>query len=300
MTKNINIFLLSLLFSVGCGAKWDRPVDKEAEADRYGLEHGFCPKTNYGHTAIIVDTTEKFNEFQFALLENQILADSNMADIMPYDRISIFDLTGRKLTATQTKPIFSKCRPRMGSKESKFLDDHPTFWNPEGPMKQKYSFFLDFETSPDHEGIGLKQVREHFSNLEELTGEYSMIMEMIKEISRAPVLNFKDEDKWQSRKIIIFSDLLQNSDTLTIYNSCYRKGKCITWDSVKDKPSVKQLMPEFKDNNKPEVLVYYLQCKHNRNLNNGTLNFWKGYFADAGLNVEFKTETACVTEKDKE
>ena len=99
--------------------------------------------------------------------------------------------------------------------------------------------------------------------------------------------------------LIIFSDLLQNSDTLTIYNSC-KRGKCITWDSVKDKPSVKQLMPSFKDEYKPEVFVYYLHCKYNRKLDNGTVEFWKGYFEDAGMKFNYDTETACVTKKDKE
>ena len=299
MTKKIALLVILLSFGFELNAKWTRPIDEEANADKYGFEHDFCPKTNYGHTAIIVDTTEKFNEYQYALLQNQILNNGSMADIMPYDRISIYDLTGRNVTATQTKPIFSKCRPRSGENLSKFEDDHPSFWHPANPMKQQYAFFLNFPTSPDHNGIGLAQAREHFSDLEELSGQYSMIMEMIKEISRAPVLNFTDDDKWQNRKIIIFSDLLQNSDTLTIYNSC-KRGKCITWDSVKDKPSVKQLMPSFKDENKPEVFVYYLHCKYNRKLENGTIEFWKGYFEDAGMKFNYDTETACVTENNKE
>ena len=299
MTKKIALLVILLSFGFELNAKWTRPIDEEANADKYGFEHDYCPKTNYGHTAIIVDTTEKFNEFQYALLQNQILNNGSMADIMPYDRVSIFDLTGRNVTATQTKPIFSKCRPRMGDESSKFEDDHGTFRYPARKMQQQYAFFLNFPTSPDHNGIGLAQAREHFSDLEELSGQYSMIMEMIKEISRAPVLNFTDDDKWQSRKIIIFSDLLQNSDTLTIYNSC-KRGKCITWDSVKDKPSVKQLMPSFKDENKPEVFVYYLHCKYNRKLDNGTVDFWKGYFEDAGMKFNYDTETACVTKKDKE
>ena len=298
MTKKIALLIFLLSFGFELNADWTRPVDKEANEDKYGFDHDFCPKTNYGHTAIIVDTTEKFNEYQYTLLQNQILNNGSMADIMPYDRISIYDLTGRNVTATQTKPIFSKCRPRSGENLSKFEDDHPSFWHPANPMKQQYAFFLNFPPG-DHPGIGLEQAREHFSDLEELSGQYSMIMEMIKEISRAPVLNFTDDDKWQSRKIIIFSDLLQNSDTLTIYNSC-KRGKCITWDSVKDKPSVKQLMPSFKDNNKPEVFVYYLHCKYNRKLDNGTIEFWKGYFEDAGMKFNYDTETACVTEKNKE
>ena len=56
-------------------------------------------------------------------------------------------------------------------------------------------------------------------------------------------------------------------------------------------------MPAFKSDNKPEVLVYYLQCKYNKNLNNGMRDFWTGYFTDAGMKVTFYTETACLESK---
>ena len=56
-------------------------------------------------------------------------------------------------------------------------------------------------------------------------------------------------------------------------------------------------MPAFNSDNKPEVLVYYLQCKYNKNLNNGMRDFWTGYFTDAGMKVTFDTETACLESK---
>ena len=73
MTKKIALLIILLSFGFELNADWIRPVDKEANEDKYGFNHDFCPKTNYGHTAIIVDTTEKFNENQYALLQNQIL-----------------------------------------------------------------------------------------------------------------------------------------------------------------------------------------------------------------------------------
>ena len=57
MTKKIALLVILLLFGFELNAKWTRPVDEEANADKYGFEHDFCPKTTYGHTAIIVDTT---------------------------------------------------------------------------------------------------------------------------------------------------------------------------------------------------------------------------------------------------
>ena len=68
MTKKIALLVILLSFGFELNAKWTRPIDEEANADKYGFEHDFCPKTNYGHTAIIVDTTEKFNEYQILFL----------------------------------------------------------------------------------------------------------------------------------------------------------------------------------------------------------------------------------------
>jgi len=110
------------------------------------------------------------------------------------------------------------------------------------------------------------------------------------------VTKITDGSGYDNRKLIIFSDLIQNSENLSIFNSC-KKGKCITWDSVKDAPKIKALMPAFSSDNKPEVLVYYLQCKYNKNLNNGMRDFWTGYFTDAGMKVTFDTETACLEPK---
>ena len=284
MIKNIALF--TLLFSFGTILHAERVADSEADEDKFGNKHDWCAEVNYGHSMIIVDTTEKFNENQFELLQNQILNNESIAKLPPYDRISILDLTGRNVTATQTKPIFSKCRPRNGQKSSQHNLDHPSFWAPKEKMQQKSNFF----------NAGLAEARSHFSELDDLSGDYSMIMELIKEISRVDELKFTDGSGYQNRKLIIFSDLIQNSMNLSIWTSC-KKGKCITWDSVKDKPKIKQLMPSFDDGNKPEVFIYYLQCMYNRNLDNGMIEFWDGYFKDAGLEWDYDTETACLDPK---
>lgn len=281
-----NIFLVTLLFSFGIELHAERPASDQADEDKFGNKHDWCAEVNYDHTLIIVDTTEKFNENQYELLQNQILNNSSIAKLPPYDRISILDLTGRNITATQTKPVFSKCRPRSGEKSSQYKLDQPSFWNPKEKMQQAYNFFNQ----------DLAKARTHFDELGELSGEFSMIMELIKEISRVDGLNFTDGSGYKNRKLIIFSDLIQNSENLSIFTSC-KKGKCITWDSIKDTPKIKALMPAFNSDNKPEVLVYYLQCKYNKNLNNGMRDFWTGYFTDAGMKVTFDTETACLESK---
>ena len=103
-----NILLVTLLFSFGIELYAERPASDQADEDKFGNKHDWCAEVNYDHTLIIVDTTEKFNENQYELLQNQILNNSSIAKLPPYDRISILDLTGRNITATQTKPVFSK------------------------------------------------------------------------------------------------------------------------------------------------------------------------------------------------
>ena len=101
-----NTLLLTLLFLFGIELYAERPASDQADEDKFGNKHDWCAEVNYDHTLIIVDTTEKFNENQYELLQNQILNNSSIAKLPPYDRISILDLTGRNITATQTKPIF--------------------------------------------------------------------------------------------------------------------------------------------------------------------------------------------------
>ena len=101
-----NTLLLTLLFLFGIELYAERPASDQADEDKFGNKHDWCAEVNYDHTIIIVDTTEKFNENQYELLQNQILNNSSIAKLPPYDRISILDLTGRNITAIKTKPIF--------------------------------------------------------------------------------------------------------------------------------------------------------------------------------------------------
>mgnify|MGYP005672004893 FL=1 len=106
MIKRILFFILFMPLSVDIVA--DRDSDHEADTDRFGTKYGWCaPSKKYGHHAIIVDTTEGFSEAQYSLLQNQILNDASMTDIPPYDKITIINITGKDVQATETEPILS-------------------------------------------------------------------------------------------------------------------------------------------------------------------------------------------------
>ena len=282
--KKILFFILFVCLSAEIVA--DRDSDHEADADRFGTKYGWCPPNEkYGHHAIIVDTTEGFSEAQYSLLQNQILNDSSMTDIPPYDKITIINITGKDVQATENKPLFSKCRPRSGQEKSKYELDHPSFFGmPAAQMRQMMAFFND----------GLEKARTQFSGLEDSTGNYSQIMEQIKELSRIKEMDFTEQ--YDYRKIIIFSDLMQYSKNINLISSCRDRNKCITWDDFKNNTNnrlkVKNMLPKF-GNNPPEIYVYYLQCKHDKDLNIGLLEFWDGYFTDAGIDWDYDTETSC-------
>ena len=79
MIKNIS--LVTLLFSFGIELYAERPASDQADEDKFGNKHDWCAEVNYDHTLIIVDTTEKFNENQYELLQNQILNNSSIAKL---------------------------------------------------------------------------------------------------------------------------------------------------------------------------------------------------------------------------
>ena len=280
------ILFFTLFVSLSTEIVADRESDHEADTDRFGTEYGWCPPNDkYGHHAIIVDTTEGFSKAQYSLLQNQILNDSSMTDIPPYDKITIINITGKDVQATENKPLFSKCRPRSGQEKSKYELDHPSFFGmPASQMRQMMAFFND----------GLEKARTQFSGLEGSTGNYSQIMEQIKELSRIKEIDFSDD--YDYRKIIIFSDLMQYSKNINLISSCRDRNKCITWDDFKNNTNnrlkVRNILPKF-GNNPPEIYVYYLQCKHDKDLNIGLLEFWDGYFTDAGIDWDYDTETSC-------
>tara|TARA_B100001057_G_scaffold474644_1_gene540433 strand:- start:1591 stop:2421 length:831 start_codon:yes stop_codon:yes gene_type:complete len=271
------ILVLIILMQTSSVVVADREKDYEADHDKYGAKYGWCPQEQkYGHHAIIVDTTEGFSEAQYSLLQNQILNDSSMEEIPSYDKITIINVSGKDIQATETVPLFSKCRPRI--KSAGFFD------LPETTLKQMTGFF----------NKDLSDARKSFEGLEDSTGDFSQIMEQIKELSRIKEIDFSNE--YEYRKLIIFSDLMQFSKNVNLISSCRDRKKCITWDNFKNDPSnrmkVRNMMPRFGEN-PPEVFVYYLQCKHDKNLNIGLLEFWDGYFTDAGIDWDYDTETSC-------
>ena len=129
--------------------------------------------------------------------------------------------------------------------------------------------------------------------VEKKMGEYTQLIEQLKELSRLP--NLKFDDSYKYRELIIVSDLVQYSKRLNLYPSCRNNKKCITWDEFKNKQEnklwIKGIMPKFGKNN-PTVKIIYLNSKIDPMLNIGLLEFWDDYFSDLGIDFDYESETS--------
>ena len=286
MIKFLYLLIISLSFNLY--AEVERLEDKHADEDIYG---SMCPEKKYGHTAVIIDTTGPMTDAQFTYMMDLVFDQSIIESIAPYDRISLLNMTGIDVQASETDYIFSKCRPRNGNKKSIHKLDRPTFFGaPASVLKKNTSMFskrlgdsLDSLRYEDIDG----------TKAEKRMGEYTQLLEQLKEISRLPKYNF--DDSYDQRDLIIVSDLVQYSKRLNLYSSCRKNKKCITWDEFKNKSGnnlwIRGIMPKFGKNN-PKVKIIYLNSKIDPMLEIGLLEFWDSYFSEMGIAFDYEFETS--------
>ena len=269
------------------GSEVKRIPDLTADKNKWGDgDLGWCPpQSKYGHYFVLVDSTEGYEEEQFALLINQMLAKQNLEIIGPYDKLSIIKIAGQDEQAVELDPIFAQCKPRSGTNSSMYsIDRYVDRSSNKRAMEQTYNNYLTQVT----------EAGSQFSDLGETTGTFSQIFEQIKELGRKKTLDFGSN--YAYRKIIIFSDLMQHSKTTSLIKDCTGKKKCPSYEEYKktfaNEKDWENLMPKFGIN-KPDVFVYYLQCRHDQDLNIGLLEIWEQYFEENGMNMSYDVESSC-------
>jgi|TARA_B110000091_G_scaffold176678_1_gene191630 hypothetical protein len=282
------LFLLIALFSFEGFADSERHESKEADEDLYG---SMCPEEKYGHTSVIVDTTGPLTDAQFTYMVNMVFDESIIESMAPYDRLSILNMTGIDAQASETDYLFSKCRPRNGNKASKHSLDAATFFGAPKAKLQKQTRAFNKRLNSELENLRYQEIDG--VKVKKKVGEFTQILEQLKELSRLPNLMF--DDAYQDRTLIIVSDLIQYSDKLNLYPSCVKKKQCITWNEFKNKKEnklwIRGIMPKFGDDI-PEVKVIYLNSEHDPKLNVGLLEFWNDYFTDLGINFDYEIESS--------
>ena len=286
MIKFLYLLIISLSFNLY--AEIERDEDRHADEDIYG---SMCPKEKYGHRAIIIDTTGPLTDAQFTYMMNMVFDNSEIDGIPPYDRISLLNMAGLDFQASETSYIFSKCRPRNGNKESIHKLDRPTFFGVPTSVLRKNTGMFQARLKDSLDSLRYHEVDGN--KVEKKMGEYTQLIEQLKELSRLP--NLKFDDSYKYRELIIVSDLVQYSKRLNLYPSCRNNKKCITWDEFKNKQEnklwIKGIMPKFGKNS-PTVKIIYLNSKIDPMLNIGLLEFWDDYFSDLGIDFDYEFETS--------
>ena len=126
------------------------------------------------------------------------------------------NIAGQDEQATELKPIFSDCIQEDLVK----LEPFTLLMNGLIQIKLKQIWKKLINDSEKK----LMVLEVSLQILSSTTGQFSQIMEQLKEISRNPQLDFGDD--YAYRKIIIFSDLMQHSKQLSLISKCRDKKKC--------------------------------------------------------------------------
>lgn len=282
------IFLSITLFVSFLSFAEERPFISTEELNIFG---DLCPKddyvdglpTKFNHTVVLVDTTSGFGPEQFTIMDRLIFDEKQVLKYMPYDRLSILHFDGVEVQAAENKYIFTQCRPRNGKKNSPHkLDKSKNLFDPVKKLQANWNIYL----------AKLKKAKDQLRTPTQ--GNFTQLIEHIKELSRIPDFNF--DDSYQSRKLIIVSDLLQYSDNLNFDSSCRVKQKCISWNTFKKNKKYKEwiiaMQPDFGD--RPiEVEIVYLNSASDPKLTIGLKELWQDYFSDIGIdNIKFEFDTS--------
>ena len=265
------------------GSEMPRVIDTIVEEDLFSAS--FCPEKKYGHTYVLVDTTEGYSQKEYELLHDRILASDKLSYIAPYDKLSIINITTKD--AIFTEPFFSECKPRSGKtvqEGSMYPMDAITLGK-----KKKGTLILSYEDFAKK----LEDAKTEFVKVGANDSEYSQIMEDLYELSNRS--DFQPD--WAYRKIIIFSDLLQHSDNIdSMIRSCTKTAakKCRSFNKIKNsfqEEAWTKFLPDFGIN-PPEVFVYYLNCESDLQVDTGAVDIWKSYFKEIGIEMKYALESS--------
>lgn len=232
------------------------------------FDRGFKSRPNYspGHILILEDFENPGNENSTRAYLTKNIIDDVIKLGSPYDKLSIIKLPG-----------YEGDNPRNIT-----IDPHIM-----------YSGYILREESDTNNYNVLGSYPKYESDLPMSFRKESPLIESIKMISMDKVADFSDD--YEYRKIIIISNLLQHSRSMSLIRSCRDQGGCISYDDLKARynPELWEgLKPEFGIN-PPEVFVYYLSCKYDQNLDIGLIEIWESYFEELEMKMTYEIETGC-------
>ena len=239
----------------------------------------FCPiNINLGHKLFLVDFTSRWEPKQVDWIKGRIFGNTITRNTPPYHKITYIKL--EETEPESQKVVYSKCRFKTGNKSKypgeEFNDDCES----EVIVKQAYQSWQS----------SLKKVEKTFFDSHIKDSEQSLIIEYIANILREPKIDFTGD--YPERKLIIVSDLMQNSNRINFYEFC--KDACPSFqellntkvEEVDVKYYLDKIKPKNVENLKVEIIFmnhsYQTKCKLGKTL----IPLWVDLFKYWDINID--------------
>jgi len=215
----------------------------------------FCVKENLAQkTLILVDTSDKLNPIQKTALNERLWSyvkniEKNNHQILVFSVENIKDKI--------MEPMLKICNPGDAKNVNSLIENKKII---------SQNFEKHFKNKIDNILVNL---------LDQESSQNSPIMESIQSIA---VSNFIADSQNQTKnKIIIISDLLQNTENFSFYKGDYNFEKFVKGENFKF------LKTDF---NNAEIELYFLNRRKDTNLQNENLReFWIKYFQNQNATV---------------
>ncbi len=267
----------------------DKPRDYYKDNDPFA--DNFCPdEKKYGHTFLLVDTTQKLTTNQMEAVYKRFLSPVKLNDFAPYDKLSIMNIAGfdedknKPADVIFNEPYFSNCKPRSGKSGTMYRQLNEYVAEDDTLVRME---IRDGEFTKE-----LEEARKKVIEFGARESDFSQIMEQLYELSKRS--DFQPD--WEYRRILMFSDLLQHSDNVSIWNSCTKSmnKKCKSFERVKNSMTEEKwnaFVPDFGPN-PPTVHIMYMNCFADKELKTGALKLWQEFFADLNIPMTFELESS--------
>ena len=233
----------------------------------------YCDKKGrkFGHTIVLIDLTSDLESAQIKFIKDQVFTEEFFLKKDPFTKFS-FLLIDNKNPLNQ-EFVFSKCRPKTGG-DAKL---EKTSWTENKTFIEKY--YKEF--------IMASQSTQRAIFNDKISSEYSYIYETIASLWQNPKFDFSE--KTGKRKLIIVSDMLQNSERLSFYKSCNSSSvdaKCPSFqkfmENLSDKDYLMATAPKGKG---VDLEMIYLNNRYEtkKELDISLVKLWENYFKDRGF-----------------
>ena len=212
------------------------------------------------HTAIILDKTDEYSKVQSDLIAAVIRRTGDKLDVG--ERLTLFELDAKGQFDPRGR--FSLCNPGRGKQVN------PLFRNP----KQIEENYLErFEGPLDDVLVDLIEPKE---------APYSPILEALARLAQTE--NFSTDAP--SRRIVIVSDMLQNSETFSAYGGAGALPETIP-DTIETADAI---LRKFGDNLRgTELEIRLIPRDRQVDMQRGALkNYWDEVFNELGVRVRWR------------